>query len=242
MKSRSWLLPAVLGGSLSAIYFLPKAGETAQSAARMELPGSSGGWFLEKQTATRMEIETLGPETGFSKALCLKARPGEMAPDGRYIPDLVDLSIVLSGSDLNTSIHRPERCMPAQGHTITGSENVTFTMPGGRAFKAKRLESVKSIQSPDKTKPASEFNCITYYFFVGHDRITNDHLERTLIDMKDRLIFGRDQRWAYVSMSMMYGRIPWIGKEVTEEEADRKLREFIAGFSEKQIEWDRISK
>ncbi len=85
-----------------------------------------------------------------------------------------------------------------------------------------------------------ELNCITYYFFVGHDQVTNDHLKRTFIDMKDRLIRGMDQRWAYASFSMWYGKVPSIQTEVTEEEADRKLREFVAGFAEKQVKWDQI--
>ena len=240
MNWNAWILPLVLGGSLSSIYFLPQAGKTAESATRMELPGSSGGWWFEKQAPTKEEIGTLGDETDFAKARCLKPRPGEMSEDGRYIPDLLDLSIVLSGSDLNTSIHRPERCMPAQGHTITGSRDVSFDLPNGRSFKARRLLSVKTIPGPEKGSIAARFNCVTYYFFVGHDQITNDHLQRTLIDMKDRLVRGMDQRWAYVSASMMFGKMPWIENEVTEAEADEKLRKFIAEFSEKQIIWDQV--
>ena len=63
---------------------------------------------------------------------------------------------------------------------------------------------------------------------MGHDQVTNDHLKRTFIDMKDRLVRGMDQRWAYVSVSMWYGKVPSIRTEVTEEEADRKLRDFVA--------------
>ncbi len=87
-----------------------------------------------------------------------------------------------------------------------------------------------------------QFNCVTYYFFVGHDRVTNDHLERTLVDMKDRLLRGMDQRWAYVSASMWYGKLPWIDKEVTEAEADEKLRKFVTGFAENQIDWDQVKR
>jgi hypothetical protein len=240
MNWNAWILPVVLGGSLSSIYFLPQAGKTAESAARMELPKGVDEWQFEKMTPSKEEIETLGNETDFAKARCLKPRPGEMSSDGLLIPDLLDLSIVLSGSDLNTSIHRPERCMPAQGHTIVGSRDVSFDLSNGRSFEAKRLLSVKTIPGPEKGSVAARFNCVTYYFFVGHDQITNDHLKRTLIDMKDRLVRGMDQRWAYVSVSMMIGKMPWIEKEVTEEEADEKIRRFITGFSEGQIIWDQV--
>ena len=36
--------------------------------------------------------------------------------------DQVLVSIVLSGHDLDNSIHRPERCLPAQGWTIVDSK------------------------------------------------------------------------------------------------------------------------
>ena len=58
--------------------------------------------------------------------------------------------------------------------------------------------------------------------------------------MKDRLVLGMDQRWAYVSASMWYGKVPWIENEVTIEEADEKLREFLIEFGEEQIDWDMI--
>jgi two-component system osmolarity sensor histidine kinase EnvZ len=63
---------------------------------------------------------------------------------------------------------------------------------------------------------------------------------RALIDMKDRLLRGMDQRWAYVSISMWYGNLPWIEAGISEEEADRKLQDFVAGFSARQINWDKI--
>jgi hypothetical protein len=243
MKWSAWWLPLLMGSALGAVYVLPKAGRTEESAVRMELPGSTGGWSFEKIAASKDEINTLSDDTEFAKAICLKARPGEVNLDGYLVPDRIDLSVVLSGHDLNNSIHRPERCMPAQGHTITASEDVRLKTDDGREFEAKRLRSIQTLKDPATGKVAAEFNCITYYFFVGHEQITNDHLERTLIDMKDRLLRGADQRWAYVSASMWYGNIPWIkDKEVTEAEADDKLRKFITGFSEKQIDWEQVSR
>jgi hypothetical protein len=242
MNWNVWLLPLMLGGSLSAVYVLPKAGETAQSAVNMQLPGECGGWSYEKIAASENEVSTLGPDTEFAKAICLKARPGEINADGHLVPDRVDLSVVLSGHDLNNSIHRPERCMPAQGHSITSSGDLMMTTPGGRSFPVKRLRSIQSMRN-QKNEVVANFHCLTYYFFVGHDRISNDHLERTLVDMKDRLVHGLDQRWAYVSVSMWYGKIPWItAAEVSEEEADRKLTEFVKAFAEKQIDWSQVVK
>lgn len=244
MKTKVWLLPLLLGSTLSAIYFLPDVGVVAQSAVKMELPDVSGAWTLRKLIASEAELKTLSNDTQFSKAICLNARPGEVSADGYSVPDRVDLSVVLSGSDMNNSIHRPERCMPAQGHNITSSGNRTLTLPNGRQFAAKRLVSIQSqrVASNQEREEYVKYNCLTYYFFIGHDHVTDDHLNRTLIDMKDRLVRGMDQRWAYASVSMWYGKVPWIEKEVTEEEADAKLQKFLTDFAEKQIDWEQITR
>jgi len=243
MKWNAWWLPIGLGIALGAVYCLPKVGEVAESAVKMELPGSTGGWTFKMLPASKDELATLPPDTEFAKALCWRARPGEVTFDGHLLTDRVDLSVVLSGYDLNGSIHRPERCMPAQGHSINDSRNVSLQLSNGRSFDAKRLRSVQTLKSSaGKDGESIQFKCVTYYFFVGHDHVTNDHLERTLIDMKDRLVRGMDQRWAYVSASMWYGKLPWLEHDVSETEADQKLQKFLTGFAEIQIDWDQIKR
>lgn len=243
MTWNALLLPLLLGSSLSAVYVLPRAGKTADSAVSMELPSHADGWEFEKVFASAAEIGTLSKDTEFSKAVCLKARPGEYDDNGYLIPDRVDISVVLSGHDLNNSIHRPERCMPAQGHAILNSSDVLLKTSGGNEFPVKRLRSMQTIKDPESGKVAAELKCLTYYFFVGHETITNDHLQRTIVDMKDRLVYGRDQRWAYVSASMWYGAIPWIkDKNVSEQEADAKLTAFVTDFAKRQIDWNQLNK
>lgn len=242
MKFRSLILPIFLGGTLSGIYSLPSVGKVAESAVKMELPDFIGSWSLEKLPPSEAEIGTLSKDTKFAKAQCYAARPGEVTAAGYLIPDRIDLSVVLSGADINNSIHRPERCMPAQGHNITGSSDQVLKLSNGRQFQAKRLLSVQTLPVTLDRKMPLRFNCVTYYFFVGHDHVSNDHLERTFTDMKDRLVRGMDQRWAYVSVSMWYGKLDWIAKEVTEAEADTKLRKFLTNFSEEQIAWEQITR
>lgn len=240
MNFRALFLPLFLGAGLCSIYFLPRAGGVSNSAIAMELPSNFGHWSLNQTSATTMEIETLGADTKFSKADCYSARPGEYTEEGRPIPDFINLSLVLSGYDLNSSIHRPERCMPAQGHTILNSKDVKISLNNGREFEAKRLLSIRKVSTED-SKVTQEWKCITYYFFVGYDHVTNDHLTRTFLDMKDRLVRGMDQRWAYASATIYYGSVPWIpDREVSEEEADKKLRDFVAKLAEKQIQWGQI--
>ena len=241
MKFFPLILPVLLGGLLAGIHLLPEAGEMARSAVKMDLPERAGTWVMRSQPASQEEIETLAPDTRFSKAICLSPRTGEIdLATGTAIPDRVDLSIVLSGHDLNNSIHRPERCMPSQGHVISSSSDVEFDLSNGRKLKAKRLLSVQSIPTNEAKTEYAKFDCLTYYFFVGHSRITQDHLKRTLLDMQDRLFLGMDQHWAYVSTSMWYGKVPWIEDKVSIEEADAKLQKFLSEFAEEQIDWDMI--
>ncbi|MES2921991.1 MAG: EpsI family protein [Verrucomicrobiota bacterium] len=244
MNTKPWLLPLFLGGALSAVYLLPKVGAVAQSAVIMTLPDESGAWSFDKQYASEREIKTLSADTEFSKAMCLSARPGEINQYGNPVSDVVQLSIVLSGADINNSIHRPERCMPSQGHNITSSSERTLNLPNGRQFSVTRLVSIQSVQNQavKEREEYVKYNCLTYYFFVGHDRVTDGHWARTFLDIKDRVARGMDQRWAYASVSMWYGKVPYIETEVSVEEADAKLRAFLTEFSEKQIKWDQITR
>jgi hypothetical protein len=240
MKIPLMILPVLLGGMLSSVHLLPEAGEMAESAVNMDLPSSAGTWTMRSIPASELELKIL-PDTRFSKAVCLSPREGEVdLASGLAVPDRIDLSVVLSGHDLNNSIHRPERCMPAQGHAIQNSSNVSFSLPNGREFTVRRLLSVQSIPTNEERTEYVSYNCVTYYFFVGHDSITQDHLERTLMDMKARLMHGMDQRWAYVSASMWYGKVPWIENEVSIGEADAKLRQFITEVGMKQIDWNMV--
>jgi hypothetical protein len=242
MKNKLWLLPLCLGIGLGSIYFLPSAGAVAQSAVKMNLPNYFLNWTLVKDVPTEAEIGTLSKDTEFAKARCFSAREGEYDSNGNPIPDSISLSIVLSGVDINNSIHRPERCMPAQGHNITGSSDAELTLASGRKFPATRLLSVKSQKVTENLGRESyvKYQCLTYYFFVGHDRITNGHYHRTFLDMKDRVVSGIDQRWAFVTFTMLYGKVPWIEKEISETEADQKLQSFLTQFSEDQIDWNQI--
>lgn len=235
------LLPVILSVGLASIHFLPAPGEMAKSAISMELPNSFGTWQAKHIPASPIEREILAPDTRFSKANCFRPRVGEYnLSTGNNIFDRIDLSVVLSGHDLNNSIHRPERCMPSQGHVISSSTNQSIGTFRGKELVAKRLLSVQSIPLNEEKTEYLNFDCVTYYFFVGSHRTTEDHLQRTLLDMKDRLLLGVDQHWAYVSVSMWYGELPWIENKISIDEADTKIKEFISMFAEEQINWDMI--
>ncbi len=242
MRRATLMLPLCISLGLSFIYLLPQADKPLPSAVNMALPSHLTTWQLQHIPPTKDEIGSLGLGTEFSKANCFRARFGEYNAEGYAVPDRIDLSIVLSGNDMNTSIHRPERCLPAQGHLIRDSSPTQIIMVDGEEITAQRLLTTQYIKNPETGEVTHQFDCLTYYFFIGHDKITHDHYQRTFIDIKERLIMGREQRWAYVSASMWFGKLPWIEKPVDEKEADQKLKEFLAGFAKSQIDWEMIDK
>jgi hypothetical protein len=146
----------------------------------------------------------------------------------------------LSGYDINNSIHRPERCLPAQGHMLHGKSDAVITLPNGRRLPVRRLESQQRIRLREDSDEVAVIDSLIYYFFVGHRRISNDHYQRTFIDMKDRLLHGQDQRWAYVTMATALGEVPWSGRTVSREEAEANLAGFCADFAARTIDWNEV--
>jgi hypothetical protein len=83
---------------------------------------------------------------------------------------------------------------------------------------------------------------VTYYFFVGHERITENHTRRTLFDIKDRLVNGEAQGWAYISVTMVFGnaKAGLSGELPDFETADLAVRNLLGELAAKNIAWEQI--
>jgi hypothetical protein len=67
---------------------------------------------------------------------------------------------------------------------------------------------------------------LNYYWFIGYSDITASHIEREFIDIKDRLLHGYNQRWAYVTVAATITKgLEPNGKD--EEQTDQLLRNVI---------------
>ena len=151
------------------------------------------------------------------------------APPGSR--EMMQASIVLSGKDLNNSVHRPERCLPAQGLNLISSSKLPVKLKDGRIITLTRLK----CEGNDNTGK-NPYTHLNYYWFVGHDSIKHTHYGRTLQDMRDRLVKGYDQRWAYITVSsnLIRARMAdesgqeYLSVQLTEEETDRNVVEFAA--------------
>lgn len=246
MKNRSWILAAILGLGLSTIYFLPPFRLT-DSAMGMEIPAKIGVWQTHPREASKEERESLASDTRFSKALCVKFKPGswDFLTGRSDVEAIADISIVMSGHDLANSIHRPERCMPAQGHDIYEAQRSVLEIPGQHPIPVRCLLSRKN-ELIEGTKESVTRNFLTMYFFVGHEVVTDDHSKRTKIDMKDRLKKGEAQSWAYVTVSTEFrsdGTQPPAAGALPApalEEADHLVRELLGDLVARNIDWEQI--
>lgn len=241
---RAFLPAALIAAVMSAIYMLPPF-EEVESALDMRLDDFLGSWETKIYPPSEKELKILAGDTKFSKAHCLLRRVEEMSFIRGIAPiDAVDLSVVLSGHDLANSIHRPERCMPAQGHRALQSSSSSLELPGGHQLPITRILSKQDVSyGPEDDRQQITRNCLTYYFFVGHQRITESHTERTLIDIKDRILKGDAQRWAYVSATMPYAEVAEreFGDPPDLEMADKKIRQLLTELAESNIDWSQIS-
>lgn len=187
---RLLILFLVIGAGMGSIFLLPHQLGFQPAGVDAELPKMVGGWYGQDLEVTQKEKVVLGEDNGTSFAR-------KVYHNG--IGYEIVASVVLSGEDMSRSIHRPERCMPAQGFTIIDKSTVPLALPDRGTFKVTRLQNVRNVPL-EEGKSVSLYN-VTYYWFIGHTDTTSSHITRTWLDMRDRLIHGYNQRWAYITVA-----------------------------------------
>lgn len=220
---RLLLLQLLLALGLGAVFFLPKVAHSTPQGIELALPGDVGRWYGEDQKISDLELKVLAGDTEFARKLYT---------DG--LGNQVFVSIVLSGHDLDNSIHRPERCLPAQGWSIADSKVVSIPGRGDSStpLAATRLHNVRKVALKDGG--TVQIYNLTYYWFVGWNVTTPSHLTRTYIDIRDRILHGYNQRWAYITIASTITKdLQKFGKD--EAETDAMLQEFVRDL------WPKIS-
>ena len=185
---RLTVLLLFLGVGLSLIFFLPVSAKTQPAGITLELPQFVGQWYGVDQKVTDRELEMLAGDTEFARKLYTDAAG-----------NTIFVSIVLSGADLDNSIHRPERCLPAQGWTIADTRKLEVPLAAGKELAVTRLHDVRQV--PSTTGDMISLYNLNYYWFVGFHHLTASHLERTMLDIQDRVFKGYNQRWAYITVA-----------------------------------------
>jgi EpsI family protein len=211
---RAAVLFAVLLLGLGSVFALPKAPATQPLGIDLELPKMVGGWYGKDLEVSERERTVLGPETEFARKAYRNGRGDE-----------IQVSIVLSGQDMNTSIHRPERCLPAQGWTIANKRGASLRLGDRGMVPLTRLQSLRPYRDESGTTAQTLFN-LSYYCFIGHTDVTGSHLDRTRIDITDRVLKGYNQRWAYLTAAATITDKFHPGG-LNEQQTDTLLREFV---------------
>jgi EpsI family protein len=185
--SRLAILLAVLLGGMSSVAFLPKQLGYQPVGINLNLPESLGQWWGRDVEIEQLERDTLGYDTEFARKRYENGR-------GAYIL----ASIVLAGQDMMTGIHRPERCLNAQGWTVGPDSLRIIDVPKVGALRTTRLLNSKKLRKDDQV---ISVRSICYYWFVGYTNLAATHGERVWLDSRDRIVKGYNQRWAMVMIS-----------------------------------------
>lgn len=229
--TRAWLPPALLALLLSSVFILPREEQLMESSISPDLPVSFDlpGWQGTKIQESEVERTSLAADTRFSKAQYTQPRRVFWEKE----TPAVEVSIVYSGSDMNSSIHRPERCLPSQGHVNLQTSTSELRLADGRTITLTRLTSRVPLPNRDD---GLTLNFISYYVFIGHGTMHHTHIGRTLQDMYDRVTRGYVQRWAYFQANSYWA--PELN--LTEEETDKRVRALISELLPKQVNWSEM--
>jgi EpsI family protein len=206
------ILLAVMLGGLSSVAVLPQRKGFMPVGIDLHLPESVGGWWGRDIEITEREKQALGGDTEF-------ARKEYTSFQG----DRILASVVLAGEDMMTSIHRPERCLTAQGWQHNPGGARTIDVPGHGKLVVTRLKNHRADRRRDGTPITIENVC--YYWFAGNRNVTPSHVERVWFDTRDRLSGGYVQRWAMMMISANITSLQKFGRD--EAATDRLLTEFI---------------
>ncbi len=185
--SRLAILLAVLLGGMGSVFLLPRQLGFQPVGINLELPATVGEWEGKDLEVSEKEHSTLGYDTEFARKLY------ENKKGGRILA-----SIVLSGEDMMQGIHRPERCLNAQGWTVGDGSGRVIDIPNFGSLRTTRLENSRKVYESDHILSVTG---ICYYWFVGYTNIAASHGERVWIDSRDRVLKGYNQRWAMVMIN-----------------------------------------
>jgi EpsI family protein len=210
----------VLVAGLGTVAFLPHSSVTSPSGIQMELPIFVGNWMGEDADITPREREVLAPDTRF-------ARKTYTGLNG----DKIFVSIVLSGDDMTNSIHRPERCLPAQGWSLESTDRRILPIAGDKNLAVTKLRDVRMIEEKS-AGPAGMLHGLNYYWFIGYHEMTPSHLERTGMDLRDRILYGYNQRWAYVTVASIVTE-GWARNGRSESDTAAMTEQFIKELAPK---------
>ena len=129
---------------------------------------------------------SLGEATDLPKDTVILKR-NYRSPDGVCY----SVSVVIGGRSRG-SIHRAELCLPAQGYVMLDAGRWALHLPAGKPRVIRRV----TAQRPGGAKLS------LVYWFMSKDRESCSHAQRILLDVWDRSIHNRINRWVMVAANI----------------------------------------
>jgi Protein of unknown function (DUF3485) len=133
--------------------------------------------------------------------------------DGR----VYSTSVVISGRRRG-SIHRAELCLPAQGFVMLSAKKENLDIPSGRPRAARIILAQRS---------SSDYRFSLVYWFVSRDRECASHTQRILLDIWDRSVHNRINRWVMVAVN--------ASTPLDDPESKRAFESFVDEFYQKLL-------
>src|SRR2546421_2914395 len=131
----------VLLAGFGSVFLLPHSTKISPAGIAMTLPNVVGMWIGDDAEITKKERDTLAKDTQFVRKIYT-------GPER----DQILVSIVLSGDDMTNSIHRPERCLPAQGWLVRSSSKRVIRLANGQPLEGTKLTNSQVLDAPDKRR------------------------------------------------------------------------------------------
>jgi len=183
------VLPDTVGPYKGEDIFFCQNEQCMRSFLASELKGSN----VCLRCASDLDVISLGEKRLLPDDTVL-AKKQYRGPGGRPM----FASIVLSGRE-QKSIHRPQQCLPAQGHVIERSRAIKIPIDGREPLEIMLLE----LHRGGSTREGKELQrkSLYAYWFVGTDRETPYHLQRLYWMTIDRVFRNVNHRWAYITVS-----------------------------------------
>lgn len=230
------LLPVFVAILIGINFISNESSDMEVASVSLVFPNNAhiNGWTGTPKQESAEERKILAEDTEFSKMEFVENESLNILNETSTPRLTAQASIVLSGHDMNNSIHRPEYCLPAQGHFDMKTSSKKLHIKKFGDVTISQISTKQNI-TPNDREP-TVIDCIHYYIFIGNKQITHNHFDRLFRDVRDRIFFGKVQRWAYFQVSTPYGAL--IGR--SKEDAEKATEDLIDQILSQIIDWDAI--
>lgn len=185
----SQTLPVTVGDFTSDVPWFchnPQCLEVTEERALAASGASDEGGFKCPVCGCRLHKVSLGEKSNLPRDTIIIKRNYRSGDGLRY-----SVSVVIGGQNRN-SLHRAELCLPAQGFTMLKAQRTVINLEDGKPLRARKILA-RRAGSPEIS---------LVYWFKSRDRETSSHTRRILLDVWDRSVHNRINRWVMVALSV----------------------------------------